>query len=164
MRFAIIVLISICLSACKPVTNTGAQNTKLILRVEQRQIQLDTIREYRFFDSGLVEETIIYSGGAGLFDTKFYQLGSLELSELKTQIKTLSSNSYENQFPWQEDFYQRGDVIKFEYAKADALPHSSYYYTGHEDAPEVFKSIAGMLGTRERVINLNDSRSSLHHQ
>ncbi len=153
MRFLSLVLIILTLASCKQITtNPTAQDSKLILRVEERLIRRDIIREYRFFDSGLVEETIIYTGGAGLFDTKFYQLGSLELSDLRGQIKILSSNTYENQFPWQEDFYKRGDVIKFEYAAQDGLPHSSYYYTGHEDAPAVFKSLTGILGRGERLV------------
>lgn len=156
MRLVILLLIICGITACKPVTNTKPSDTTLILRAELREISADLIREFRFFDTGLVEETVIYSGAKkpALFSTNFYQLGDLQLKNLIKQIQELSSKSYENQFPWKEDFYKRGDVLKLEYAMADRLPHSTYYYTGHEDSPEIFKSLF-------ELINSNSNQTSL---
>ena len=156
MRSLLLLLIICSLTACKPVTSSKPNETTLILRAELREINQDLIREFRFFDTGLVEETVIYSGAKKpeLFSTNFYQLASAQLNSLTKQIKELSSKSYENQFPWKEDFYKRGNVVKFEYAMADGLPHSTYYYTGHESSPEIFKSLL-------EIINSNSKQTSL---
>ncbi len=156
MRSLILLLIICSLTACKPVASSKPNETTLILRAELREISADLIREFRFFDSGLVEETIIYSGAdkPKLFTTNFYQLGNLELKNLNKQIQELSSHSYENQFPWKEDFYKRGNVVKFEYAMADGLPHSTYYYTGHENSPKIFKSLLELINSNSKQTSL----------
>ncbi len=147
MRYLTVLAIILTLTACKPVTKTPS-DTKLILRAELREISRDLIREFRFFETGLIEETTIYSGKPStteLFSTRFYQLSENQTAKLKKQTEELSKTKYQNQFPWKEDFYQRGDVVKFEYAASDELPHSCYYYTGHSDSPEIFKTLTELI-------------------
>ncbi len=147
MRLITAALLILSLSACKPISQPPSDST-LILRAELREITLDLIREFRFFDTGLIEETVIYSGKPSsmkLFATKFYQLSENQTTKLIRQTEELSKTNHQNQFPWKEDFYKRGDVIKFEYAAKDGLAHTSYYYSGHSDSPEIFKTLAELI-------------------
>ncbi len=142
-------LVIIGLNACK-IIHSKPQDTKLILRAEFREIERDLIREFRFFETGLLEETIIYSSyeAQKLFDTHFYELNDLQIRELQKYIQELSSKPRQNEFPWQEDFYKRSNILKLEYTGRQGLAETVYYYTGHQDSDPLFQKILDAIMTK----------------
>ena len=129
---------------------------KLLFSVQKRGISADRISEHRFFSSGLVETTIIHdSKNPGeLFQTKFNK--SKPATELLSKIQELD---YHNHFPWKEDFYKRGDVIKVQFPKliptqvlkageqaSSVLVNKTYYfYSGDEDAPSILDELQSLI-------------------
>lgn len=144
----IAVILIFLLSSCN-------QDSRLLLKIENREIKKDKITEYRFFENGLVNITVTYSDSEkDLFSSKFHKLKSKEIISILNKLQKLN---YHNDFPWQEDFYQRGDVIKIEFLDKIEIqipkenkiqtiqaPQTYYFYTGHE-ANTVFKEIQNLL-------------------
>jgi hypothetical protein len=154
MRFFIIQCIVILLSSCsKPIPE------RLLFRVEQRNISNDTITEYRFWDTGLVNTTILY-GQKDLFSSTFQQLDKQTTQAAKDILLALQKLDYINDFPWKEDYYQRGDLIKVEFpdqvdlkmfvAKNDkrvTIAQTFYFYTGHNKQPQLSLDLQKLIAS-----------------
>lgn len=147
----LLILLSLVLTSC----NLPAQD-KLLFSIEKRNISEDRISEHRFFASGLVESTITHdsSNPDNLFQTQFHK--SKSATELLDKLQALD---YHNHFPWKEEFYKRGDVIKVQFPKfiesqtlkasdqaAQVLVNKTYYfYTGDEQAPEILNELLELM-------------------
>ena len=153
----------------------STQKTELLFRVELRDIQLDRISEYRIFTNGLINKTILNATNNPdeLFGSEFSYLRPETLKSLKDYLNQLRELDYHNDFPWKEDFYQRGNVIKFEFLdyydiaylpqaksrepKQILLPRVFYYYSGHQDSPKIFTEIV-------KILTDTTAKSSAHRQ
>jgi hypothetical protein len=158
--------------SCTPIS---PQRTELLFRVELRDIELDRISEYRIFTNGLINKTILNATNNPdeLFGSEFSYLRPETLKSLKDYLNQLRELDYHNDFPWKEDFYQRGNVIKFEFLdyydiaylpqaksrepKQILLPRVFYYYSGHQDSPKIFTEIV-------KILTDTTAKSSAHHQ
>lgn len=157
MHKLIVLCLCLILSSCS--TQRQEQNTQLILRIENRDIVSDTINEYRFFADGTFNSTTIHSSNAPekLYQSSFKKLSKIDLDQVLKFHEELRKLDYHNDFPWKEDFYKRGNVVRIEFADTIKLnyppstgtetvtellsPQIYYYYTGHEDSPALFKNL-----------------------
>lgn len=143
----LLLLLTIFLTAC-----TQPEATQLLFKIEARDITQDQITEYRFFDNGLKETTIIHSSSNNqdLFKTSFKQ--NEPAIELLIKLQNLD---YHNHFPWKQDYYKRGNVYKVEFPKkikpdyitdnkqdTELLVNKTYFfYSGDENAPELLQDL-----------------------
>jgi hypothetical protein len=148
------------LNACSSI---APQKTQLLLKIEKRDVVNDTILEYRIFTNGILNKTFIHStnDSAKLYSSEFYQMKRKQFQTLQTLHKQLTELDYHNDFPWKEDFYQRGNVVKFEFLdlydiayipqtkskspKQILSPKVFYFYSGHQDSPKLFRDILSEL-------------------
>jgi len=145
-NLALAFILVLSLSSCtQSKTDLLKSSKQLLLRLEERKISEDIITEYRLFDSALVNKTVIYSsehldseGDSKGFETSFEQVKISKLKVLSQQIQELRELEHRNYFPWKKDFYERGDVIKFEIQGDNGLAKTFYYYTGDTKAPDIF--------------------------
>jgi len=160
---------------CFSCARLSPQKTELLFRVELRDIQLDRISEYRIFSNGLMNKTILNATNNPdeLFGSEFLYLKPETLKSLQGYLNQLRELDYHNDFPWKEDFYQRGNVVKFEFldyydiaylpqAKPQEpqqilLPRVFYYYSGHQDSPKIFAEII-------KILTDTTAKSSAHRQ
>ena len=78
------------LSSCtQSKTDLLSSSKQLILRLEERKISEDIITEYRLYDSGLINKTVIYSseqldseGDSKGFETSFEQIKISKLTNV----------------------------------------------------------------------------------
>lgn len=130
---------------------------QLSFRVEDRNIADDSITEYRFFENGLVNRTQTYSAKE-LFSSKFIELDKKQTEQVKAILVALQKLDYINDFPWKEDYYKRGNVMKIEFpdevelkffankpSKTINIPQTFYFYTGHEKQPQVFVELQQLI-------------------
>ena len=153
-------LFCLILAAC---SQANFKDTELLYQVEFRNIAEDQITEYRFFKNGLVNDTITHSTSHNteLFHSKFTTLNQTEISQVIELQKQLQELDYHNHFPWKEDFYKRGNVIKIELPKLikpqfinepgevkEILVNKTYYYyDGETDSPTVFLDLMKLIDT-----------------
>lgn len=159
--FAIGFLI-ILLSSCSSVT--ANHNAKLLFRVEERLIESDTIYEYDIFDDGLITKINTHNTNdeTKLFNSEFKTLEKKRLVKFKDYLSQLEKLDYENDFPWKEDFYKRGNIYRIMFinkvtpsyfkdvdpklaSKKLSIQKVFYYYDGHKDSPEIFSKIVNSL-------------------
>ncbi len=151
-------ILCIFLTAC---SQANFKDTELLYRVEFRNISEDQITEYRFFKNGLVNETIIHSTShnADLFHSKFITLDPEQKILAIDLQKQLQELDYHNHFPWKEEFYKRGNVVKIEFpdlikpkfineateAQEILINKTYYYYDGETESAEVFKDLVKLI-------------------
>lgn len=167
MIFKKLVLMVLMLCAILAQSSCGfaPQETRLLFRVEERNFSEDIITEYRVFENGLVNTTITHNSSnkdesdkSYLYASSFKKLSAAELKEARAYSQELKVLEHHNYFPWKEDFYQRGDVIKIEFvddfspiavddSELDpvAMPKTFIFYTGLDDNPELLDSILNLL-------------------
>jgi len=157
MRYLVLCLIF--LSACSmPVLNIDfgtkekALQTKLLYRLEERDMEKSKIIEYRVHENGLVFKTV------DSLKTKIYKASPDFMDEAKKLIAEVSKVDYHNYFPWKEDLSEKGDIINIEFPGIiklncfkqniekskckDGFAAKTYlYYTGHEESPKVFAEL-----------------------
>lgn len=154
----IIVFASLSASSSCSSTRIESSSTKLLFKVELRDISNDTITEFRVFENDLLNKTIIHSTAnsaaehSDLFISKFVKLNDEQGRQTKDFLRKLQELDYKNFFPWKEDFYKRGNVIKFEFPaqikvqnRNIAVPKVFFFYEGHPDSPELFHQINKFL-------------------
>ncbi len=150
------------LAAC---SQSNFKDTELLYRIELRNITEDQITEYRFFKNGLVNETITHSTShnADLYHSEFQTLDGIQTSEAIELQKQLQALDYHNHFPWKEDFYKRGNVIKIEFpasikpkfinqpgeAQEVLVNKTYYYYDGETESPKVFQELMKLINEIE---------------
>jgi len=157
----IVIFLSLFLTACQQLKQPAKQElkqSKLLFRVEKRDITIDEITEYRVFDNGYFNKTIIHSTNKpeNLNLSWFHDLNGSQLTTAQDYLKQLQNLDYQNDFPWKEEYFKRGNVIKIQFpdqvkinyaTKANqgepmvSVPQTFYYYQGHEDSPELFKNL-----------------------
>lgn len=151
-------ILCIILTACTPAS---INTTDLLYKVELRNITADEITEYRFFKNGLVNSTVIHSTSHNeeLFQSKFQTLDQDQISEMLLLRKRLQECDYHNHFPWKEDFYKRGNVVKIEFpdliqpkyisdpakAKEILVGKTYYYYDGETESPREFLDLMKLI-------------------
>lgn len=140
MKKTILILVLFLLAACSK--NSPLEDaSKILLRIEKREITKDQITEFKIFQNGLIESFLRYSSPASaekVFSTKFYQIDKDLITKWQETQKAFSEMKYENHFPWKRNFKERGDVISFEFVSA-GLPKTYFYYTGEKStSPELF--------------------------
>ena len=150
----------IILTAC---TQASVTTTELLYKVELRNISADEITEYRFFKNGLVNYTVTHSTShnADLFQSKFQTLDSDQIIEMISLQRGLQELDYYNHFPWKEDFYKRGNVVKIEFpdlvkpsfitepGKVEEILVDKvyYYYDGEAESPKVFQELVKLINS-----------------
>ncbi len=153
-----IYLLCILLSAC---TSAQIEDSRLLYKIEFRNISEDRITEYRVFGNGLVNETVIHSSNKNteLFTSKFKTLNEDQINTAIQLQKQLQELDYHNHFPWKEEFYKRGNVIKIEFpklikpqfinepseAKELAINQTYFYYDGESESPKVFQDLIKLV-------------------
>lgn len=148
----ILLILTILLTSC-----SNPKVSKLLFKIESRDIAQDQITEYRYFDNGQVEKTILHnsSNNSELFTTSFKQ--AKPQIELLNKLQNLD---YHNHFPWKQDYYKRGNVLKVEFPKkikpqyitdtkqgTEIMVNQTYFfYTGDEKAPELVQELISLTG------------------
>jgi hypothetical protein len=137
-------------------SETPIGSASLLLKIEERIIAKDQIIEYRIFDNGLINKTVIYDTDQNnLYRTNFQRLNHEKLEQAKDFTHKLRDLNYINHFPWKEDFYKRNNVIKIEFAghlsvipfQGSKVPENLeaptvyYFYSGLENEPALFREI-----------------------
>lgn len=162
MWFKFILTALLILSTCS--ASFASHHAKMLLKVEERNIDSDEIIEYQLFDdnqNGLIVKTITANPNneSKLFNSEFKTIEKKQLDKLKEHITGLQALEYENDFPWKEDYYKRGDVYRIIFADKITLknfdtkaspkeilsPKTFYYYQGHKENPELFKKLVDTL-------------------
>lgn len=158
-NLVLIAFLATCLS--NSCTKVGANhNSKLLFRIEERLIDSDEIYEYSIFADGLFSKINIHNTNneSKLFNSEFKTLSKKQLDKFKEQLLSLEKLEYENDFPWKEDMYKRGNVYRIifidritpnyfkdlntkESPKELSVPKTLYYYEGHKDSPGIFSEI-----------------------
>ncbi|MCE2929357.1 MAG: hypothetical protein LW817_06990 [Candidatus Caenarcaniphilales bacterium] len=134
--------------------------SKLLMIIEKRDIAKDKIIEYRVFDDGIINSTIMNSSASAseLFQSSFKTTTNAKrFIELLEKVKDLD---HLNDFPWQENYYKRGDVIKLSFVNDIKLNHLEpssknnksiktpvvyFFYTGHENNPAILKELMTLV-------------------
>lgn len=162
MRFRFLLIALIAIGSC--LTSQASHHAKMLLKVEERSIDSDEIFEYQLFDdnqNGLIVKTISANPNneSKLFNSEFKTIEKKQLDKLKEHIAGLQALEYENDFPWKEDYYKRGDVYRIIFVdkitinnfdtkanpKEIMSPKTFYYYQGHKENPELFKKLVDTL-------------------
>lgn len=150
---------------------TNSEETSLLVELEERNIQQDRISRYEFFDNGLLVKNIVHQGDASkgdLYKSEMKIIDPEKVERAKIFVEKLQKLEYSNFFPWKEDYYQRGNVVKFKFpdliklncfkeklgsklnSDLDECPDAFVsqvfvYYTGHTESPELFAEILGFI-------------------
>ncbi len=141
------------LSSCSKLDSFN--KTKLLFTVENRNIEKDEIIEYRFFENAFVNITITQNSNQTekLYDSRFKKLSASQLAQSLYFQNQLQRLDYNNSLPWKENYYKRGNVVRFIFAAKQKLslkneekkelliPKVFYYYQGLDDMPELFRKI-----------------------
>ena len=149
MKF-LALLLSIFLTSC---TQPALKSSNLLLfKIEARNIAADRITEFRYFQDGLIEQTILLdsSNSSEIFKTSFNK------SEPQIQLlNMLQELDYHNNFPWKQDYHKRGDVIKVQFPKSITpqsinpntenksitINKTYFFYSGDQNAPEILQQL-----------------------
>lgn len=162
-NIVLIAFIAACLSSfCIKVH--ANPSTKLIFRIEERLIDSDEIYEYNVFTDGSFNKININNTNSEskLFSSEFKILTKKQLDKFKQYLSSLENLEYENDFPWKEDLYKRGNVYRIIFidkvrpnyfnnsntkqsSKELLVPKVFYYYEGHKESPEIFSEIVREL-------------------
>ncbi len=156
------------LAAC---SQSSFKDTELLYRIEFRNIAQDTITEYRFFKNGMVNETILHSTAinGGVFHSEFKALDETQTNQAIELQKQLQELDYHNHFPWKEEFYKRGNVVKIEFpdliqpqfineanqAKEILVNKTYYYYDGETESPAVFLDLVKLINSIQIAPGVN---------
>ncbi len=162
MWFRSLLLSFLLINTC--LASQAVHHAKMLLKVEERNIDSDEIYEYQLFDdnqNGLIVKTISANPNneTKLFNSEFKTIEKKQLDKLKEHIAGLQALEYENDFPWKEDYYKRGDVYRIIFVdkitinnfdtkanpKEILSPKTFYYYQGRKDSPELFKKLVDTL-------------------
>lgn len=149
----------------------SSEYTSLLIELEERDIKQDKIQRYELFDNGLLVENVIHEGDASkgdLYKSEMKIVKQEKIAKVKSLVEQLQNLEYSNFFPWKEDYYDRGNVVKFKFPDEiklncfkrkleaqnadstaecpDALVSQVYvYYTGHQESPELFAEILNFI-------------------
>lgn len=156
--------IALSLSSCSAKKERSfLGDSLLIITIEERDFNRDTVTQYSFYDNALMQTSILHdtNSAENLFKTEFKELNKKELEKIQVLTAQLQKLDYENSFPWKEGLYDRGNVYKVSFVaekdleylkrqdkqdpKAIKFEKILYYYEGHEESPEVFKELAKFI-------------------
>lgn len=141
------------LSSCSNLDSFN--KTKLLFTLENRDVKADEITEYRFFENGYLNITSTQNSNKTekLYDSSFKKLNQSQLSQSLYYQAQLQKLDFQNSFPWKENYYKRGNVIRLIFPDKHMLnlknnkekeilsPRVFYYYQGLENMPELFGKI-----------------------
>jgi hypothetical protein len=155
--FLLLVFIS---TACSKLTSPT--KSRILLIIEERKFPEDQIIEKRFYEDALLNRSVLHDSndksGKNLFSSEFKTLTGSEFKKFKKNLEIIKASEHHNEFPWQEDFYKKGNIIKVQFPKAKKLEflsttsngktleneilllESRFYYAG-KDFPEALKEI-----------------------
>jgi hypothetical protein len=147
------------------VEKPKARYKNLLFRVEYRDINKDRIIEYRFFNTSEVEISVLHDPGKynpkfTTYNTVLKPVSQANFTQVNNIASSLKTFNYKNYYPWKEDYDERGNVLKIEtiqniqpevFAKNQNPENINvvkvfYYYTGHQDAPVLFRQIDDLIG------------------
>jgi hypothetical protein len=167
MRFFVHSLAIICIFFSNIACSKNSQlvaNTKLLFAVEERDFTNEQETSYKVFANGILEKTILHNtkNQAKLFSTTFLTLKKDQVQQAEKLLSEIKNTKYQNFFPWKEDLYSRGNVYKISFVGATELEYLKrtkqqiktinhqkilYYYQGHEESPEIFKTLIDFIKT-----------------
>ncbi len=93
-------------------------NTRMLLRVQERDFKADKELEYRIFEDGLVMKTVVYDGNAkktNLFDTKIGKIPNSKVKKAAKFVEQLQETKFGNSFPWFESLDEKGNTVQIEF-------------------------------------------------
>lgn len=137
--------------------------TKMLLRIEERDLAADITTEYRFLANKTLMITVLHLGDANqnkLYSTLLVPFADSVLEKLNGYLTKLDALKYDNDFPWKEKLEVKGNTVEIEFAKTILLncfdkklkgddknckkakmPKTYLYYTGHTNEPAVFAEL-----------------------
>ena len=159
----LIIALSLSFSACSAKKEKILGESKLLISIEKRDFNSDTVTVFNFFDNALKQSLITHKSSSAekLFNNELELLKTKELEAIKDFTQKLTKLDYENSFPWKEGLYDRGNVYKISFVTDKELEYLNrmdskdkksitaekvlYYYQGHQDSPKLFKDLINYI-------------------
>lgn len=161
-RSLVFLTVILCVSCTK---SKSPDQNHLVIIIEERKFPEDQIIEKRFYTDGLLNTSVLHDSNdstkTNLFSSEFKTLSSSEQKKFNKFLEEIKATEHHNEFPWREDFYKKGNIIKVQFPKLKKLEflaaalngetlenevlvlETRFYYEG-QDFPDALEGILGL--------------------